>query len=94
MGRLVRDDRNATVTKITTRYNQGKHHRGPYLDYSHTVSRDEGPPASLLPKASEEIRSELKNPQTVLQLHCVEHPDWLHHHLVWRLHCSQPESPA
>ncbi len=49
----------------------------PHLDYSHTVSSEEGPPASLLPQVTGEIWSELKNPQTVLQLHCVEHPDWL-----------------
>ncbi len=71
-----------------------KHHWGPHLDYSHTVSNEEGPPASLLPQATEEIRSELKNPQTVLRLHCGEHPDWLHHRLVRDLHRSQPESPA
>ncbi len=44
---------------------QRKHHRGPHLDYSHTVSSEEGPPASLLPQATDEIRSELKNSQTV-----------------------------
>ncbi len=58
------------------------------------VSSEEGPPASLLPQATEEIRSELKNPQTVQQLHCGEHPDWLHHCLVRELHHSQLESPV
>ncbi len=70
------------------------HHRGSHLDYSHTVSSEEGPPASLLPQATEEIWPELKHPQTVLQLHCGEHPDWLHHRLVRELHRFQPESPA
>ncbi len=60
---------------------------------THTVSSEEDPPVSLLPQATEEIWSELKNPQTVLQLHCGEHPDWLHHRLVQELHSSQPESP-
>ncbi len=60
---------------------------------THTVSSEEDPPVSHLPQATEEIWSELKNPQTVLQLHCGEHPDWLHHRLVQELHSSQPESP-
>ncbi len=59
-----------------------------------SVSSDEGPPASLLPQATEEILSELKNPQIVLQLHRGVHPDWLHHRLVRERHRSQPESPA
>ncbi len=67
---------------------------GPHLDYSHIVSSDEGPPASLLPQATAEIWSELKTPQTVLQMHCGEHPELLHNCLVRELHCSQPESPA
>ncbi len=37
-----------------------KHHRGPHLDYSHTVSSEEGPLSSLLPQATEDIWSKLK----------------------------------
>ncbi len=45
-------------------FNTGQqHHRGPHLDYSHTVSSEEGTPASLLPQATEEIWSE-KNPDS------------------------------
>ncbi len=53
-----------------------------------------GPPTFLLPQATDEIWSELKNPQRVIQLYCGEHPDWLHLCLVRELHRSQPESPA
>ncbi len=39
------------------------HHRGSHLDYSHTVSSEEGPPASLLPQATEELhRSQPESP--------------------------------
>ncbi len=54
-----------------------KHHWGPHLEYSHMVSSKEGPPVSLLPRATKEFQSEFKNPQAVLQLHCGEHPAWL-----------------
>ncbi len=70
-----------------------KHHRGTHLDYSHTVSSGEGPPASLIPQATEEIWSEFKNPQKVLQLHCGEHPDCTASPPGTELHRSQPESP-
>ncbi len=37
---------------------------------------------------------EPQNPQILLHLHCGEHPDWLHHRLVWKQHRWQPQGPA
>ncbi len=34
------------------------------------------------------------NPQNILHLHCGEHPDQLHHRLVWKQHRWQPQSSA
>ncbi len=34
------------------------------------------------------------NPQILLHLHCGEHPDRLHHRLVWKQHRWQPQSSA
>ncbi len=50
---------------------------------SHRCSAEEGTSASLLPETAEEVWNEPQNPQVLLHLHCGEHPDGLHHRLVW-----------
>ncbi len=50
--------------------------------------------ASLLPETAEEVWNEPQNPQVLLHLHCGEHPDRLHHRLVWKQHRWQPQGSA
>ncbi len=57
---------------------------------SHRCSAEEGTSASLLPETAEEVWNEPQNPQVLLHLHCGEHPDRLHHRLVWKQHRWQP----
>ncbi len=42
----------------------------------------------------EEVWNEPQHPQILLHLHCGEHPDRLHHRLVWKQHRWQPQSSA
>ncbi len=53
---------------------------------SHRCSAEEGTPAPLLPETAEEVWNEPQHPQIILHLHRGEHPDRLHHHLVWKQH--------
>ncbi len=53
---------------------------------AHRCSAEEGTSASLLPEMAEEVWNEPQNPQVLLHLHCGEHPDRLHHRLVWKQH--------
>ncbi len=41
-----------------------------------------------------EVWNEAQHPQILLHLHCGEHPDRLHHRLVWKQHRWQPQSSA
>ena len=43
------------------------------------------------PQETENIWNGSSNPQKVLQLHYREHPDWLHHCLVWQLLGHRPQ---
>ncbi len=43
---------------------------------------------------AEEVWNEPQNPQVLLHLHCGEHPDRLHHRLVWKQHRWQPQGSA
>ncbi len=61
---------------------------------SHRRSAEEGTSASLHPETAEEVWNEPQNPQILLHLHCGEHPDRLHHRLVWKQHRWQPQSSA
>ncbi len=61
---------------------------------SHRRSAEEGTSASLLPETAEEVWNEPQNPQVLLHLHCGEHPDRLHHRLVWKQHRWQPQGSA
>ncbi len=47
-----------------------------------------------LPETAEEVWNEPQHPQNILHLHCGEHPDRLHHRLVWKQHRWQPQSSA
>ncbi len=51
---------------------------------SHRRSTEEGISAPLLPEKAEEVWNEPQHPQILLHLHCGEHPDRLHHRLVWK----------
>ncbi len=53
---------------------------------AHRCSAEEGTSASLLPEMAEQVWNEPQNPQILLHLHCGEHPDRLHHRLVWKQH--------
>ncbi len=61
---------------------------------SHRCSAEESTSASLLPETAEEVWNEPQNPQILLHLHCGEHPDRLHHRLVWKQHRWQPQGSA
>ncbi len=43
-------------------------------------------------QAPEKIWNESPHPPFILNLHCGEHPDWLHHCLVWKQHQQQSQS--
>ncbi len=60
------------------------HHQGSYMVCSHRCSAEEGTSAPLRSKTAEEVWNEPQHPQILLLLHCGEHPDWLHHRLVWK----------
>ncbi len=60
----------------------------------HRCSAEEGTSAPLLPETAEEVWNEPQHPQILLHLHCGEHPDRLHHRLVWKQHRWQPQSSA
>ncbi len=62
----------------------GVHNRGSHMVCSHRCSAEEGTSASLLPEKAEEVWKEPQHPQILLYLHCGEHPDRLHHRLVWK----------
>ncbi len=51
---------------------------------SHICSAEEGISVPLLPETAEEVWNEPQHPQILLHLHCGEHPDRLHHRLVWK----------
>ncbi len=70
------------------------HHRGSHMVCSHRCSAEEGTSASLLPETAEEVWNEAQNPKILLHLHCGEHPDRLHHRLVWKQHRWQPQGSA
>ncbi len=70
------------------------HHRGSHMVCSHRRSAEEGTSAPLLPETAEEVWNEPQHPQILLHLHCGEHPDRLHHRLVWKQHRWQPKSSA
>ncbi len=48
----------------------------------------------LLPETAEEVWNKPQYPQILLHLHCGEHPDRLHHRLVWKQHRWQPQGSA
>jgi hypothetical protein len=51
-------------------------------DDDETAYREKVRPGSV---ETENIWHGYPDPQKVLQLHHREHPDWLHHRLVWQL---------
>ena len=50
-----------------------------------------GTTTPIPPQETEQIWHGSSDPQKVLQLHHQEHPDWLHHCLVWQLLCLRPQ---
>ncbi len=54
--------------------------------HSHRCSAEEVTSTPLLPETAEEVWNEPQHPQIILHLHCGEHPDRLHHRLVWKQH--------
>ncbi len=65
-----------------------------YMVCSQRCSAEEDTSEPLLPETAEEVWNEPQNPQVLLHLHCGEHPDRLHHRLVWKQHRWQPQSSA
>ncbi len=70
------------------------HHQGSHMVYSHRGSAEECTSAPLLPETAAEVLNEPQHPQILLHLHCGEHPDRLHHRLVWKQHRWQPQGSA
>ncbi len=70
------------------------HHRGSHLDYSHTVSSEEGPPATLLPQATEEIWPGSKILRQFYICTVESILTGCNHRLVWELQPLSLESPA
>ena len=58
---------------------------------AHQVSREEGTAKPIPPQETENIWHGSSDPQKVVQLHHREHPDWLHHCLVWQLLGLRPQ---
>ncbi len=67
---------------------------GFHMVHSHRCSAEEDTSTPLLPETAEEVWNEPQHPQIILHLHCGEHPDRLHHRLVWKQHRWQPQSSA
>ncbi len=67
---------------------------GSYMVCSHRCSAEEGTSAPLLPETADEVWNDPQHPQILLHLHFGEHPDQLHHRLVWKRHRWQPQSSA
>ncbi len=61
---------------------------------SHRCGAEEGTTTPRFPYAPEEIWNEYPHPPLILHLHCGEHPDWLHHRLVWKQHQQRSQSSA
>ena len=55
---------------------------------THQDSREESTTKPFPPQETENIWHGSSDPQKVLQLHHRDHPDWLHHCLVWQLQGS------
>ncbi len=70
------------------------HHRGSHMVCSQRCSAEEGTSAPFLSKTAEEVWNEPQHPQILLLLHYGEHPDRLHHRLIWKQHRWQPQSSA
>ena len=51
---------------------------------THQDSQEEGTTTPIPSQETEKICHGASDPQKVLQLHHREHPDWLHHCLVWQ----------
>ncbi len=51
----------------------------------------EGTTTPHFPQAPEEIWNKSPHPPLILHLHCGEHPDRLHHRLVWKWHQQQSQ---
>jgi hypothetical protein len=58
---------------------------------AHQDSREEGTTKPIPPQVTEKIWHGSSDPQKVLQLHHREHPDWLHHCLLWLLLGIRPQ---
>ena len=67
-----------------------RHHQQTIMVQTHQDSREEGTTAPFGPQETEKIWHGSPDPQNLLQLHHQEHPDLLHHRLLWQLLCIQP----
>ncbi|KAK3530260.1 hypothetical protein QTP86_020115, partial [Hemibagrus guttatus] len=65
-----------------------------HLVTQHHLHQQESPAAPLLPVEAEERPSTSPHSDHVLQRDHREHPDQLHHCLVWELHCLGSQDPA
>ncbi len=67
-------------------------HTDEWMNDALICSAEEITSVPLLPETAEEVWNEPQHPQILLHLHCGEHPDRLHHRLVWKQHRWQPQS--
>ena len=58
---------------------------------AHQDSCDKGTTKPIPPQETDKIWHGSSDPQKVIQLHHREHPDWLHHRLVWQLLGLRPQ---
>ena len=65
--------------------------RGTLLVTQHPAHCQEVSAAAVLLKKAEEIWSVHQTPKQLLQMYSGEHPDQLHHSVVWKLHSTGKE---
>ena len=61
------------------------HHQQTIMVQTHQDSCEEGTITPIPHPKTEKIWHGSSHAQKVIQLHHREHPDWLHHRLVWQL---------
>ena len=75
----------AVVEKVESFKFLGVHITNKQTWSKHTKTDEEGMTKPIPPYETEKIWNGFSDPQKVLQLHHREHPDCLHHRLVWQL---------
>jgi hypothetical protein len=80
---IIKFSDDTTVVGLITD-NEETHHQQTIMVQTHQDSRKEGTTTPFPPQETEKICHGSTDPQKVIQLHLREHPDRLHHRLVWQ----------